>query len=126
MPLRHVTILGRTKALYEWVLGFYVIITGIIVLASMVIVGTRPLIALPEGVRNWLIVSDLIIGGLLLAIWGEHASADPKKSVATGLALIVFSYVLMTQFELPGLLLGTILMTIGVYLAVHGILEFLE
>ena len=126
MPLRPVTILGRTKALYEWILGLYVIFTGILVLANLVIIGNKPLLPMPDNVRNCLIVSDLIIGGFLLAIWGEHASADPKKSTAGGLALIIFSYILMTNFSLPGLILGTILVTLGVYLFVHGILDFIE
>jgi peptidoglycan/LPS O-acetylase OafA/YrhL len=123
MPLRPVTILGRTKALYEWVLGLYVIFTGILVLASFVVVGKTALVPMPDAVRNALIVSDLIIGGFLLAVWGEHASTDPKKSAAGGLALIVFACILLTQFALPGLVLGTILVTLGVYLFVHGLLE---
>ena len=123
MPTRPVTLLGKTKALYEWVLGFYVIITGIVALTAMIKVGNSYLLKLPTSVENLLLVSDLVIGGILLAIWGEKATVDPIKSVSLGIALIVFSLIAMCKFSVPGLILGTVLVSIGFYLLAHGSLE---
>ncbi|NPA86064.1 MAG: hypothetical protein GXO42_01520 [bacterium] len=123
MVRKRVILLGKEKALYEWILGFFVIITGIIVLCSLIVIAGKELLPLPELARNVLITLDLLIGGILLAIWGEQATLNPVKSVAAGFSLLVFGILLLVFFGVPGIVLGTVIVSIGVYLIAHGILE---
>ena len=127
MPRRRIEFLGKEKALYEWVLGFFIIIFGLLVLCSYLPAPEGgALFPMPKTLRNALTVVIFVIGGILLAIWGEQASHDPIKSVSMGLGTVGFSILLILFYNTYGLILGTVFFPMGLYLFVHGLLELIK
>jgi len=129
MSRSRVTIWGREKHILEWIGGFFVIIFGIITICSYI---TTPqggyLIPLPAKVKNILSVLVIIVGSILLAIWGERASVDPIKSVAMGAGLFGFGVVLLIEHSVLGtisIIVGATTIPIALYLIIHGVLEII-